>query len=131
MIFTINTLIVIVRKLDQSLYFYSEILGFEIHWAKNPSGEGPDCASIGLGLQKILFQTYGQSFRPMPRMILPGTLSIGLKTETPLEIVRQKIADKGWVVLMEQAKKNAPNGTPGIYLRDPDENIIKITNSFK
>lgn len=131
MVFTIDHLVLIARKLDQSLYFYSEILGFEIQWIKNPSGEGPACATISLGSQKIIFQTYGQSFKPMPRMILPGTLSIGLKTETPIEDVRQKIAGKGWVVLMEKAKKNAPEGNSGMYLRDPDENIIKITNSFK
>jgi catechol-2,3-dioxygenase len=128
MLFFLDHLVLNVKKLDQSLYFYTEILGLELQWQKSLTGEGPDCATITLGAQKIIFQIYGQNYKPMPRMFLPGTLSIGLKTDLPLKDVRQIISDKGWPVLVMPIKKHAYSELVDLYLRDPDENIIKISN---
>lgn len=126
MLFVFDHIVLNVKKLDQSLYFYSEILGLEIHWEENASGEGPDCACIFLGSQKIIFQIYGHNYRPMPRIFLPGTLSIGIKADIPVKEVRQIISKKGWPVLTLPTKNNTYTENSSIYLRDPDENIIKI-----
>lgn len=119
----LDHLVLTVEDLDKTCQFYSEILGMEV-----VSFNG-NRKALKFGQQKINLHQKGHEFEPKAQVPTPGSADLCLIAETNLNEVIQQLNQKQ--VPIEQGplvKHGALGEMTSIYLRDPDQNLIEISN---
>ena len=111
-----------VRNVAVSRAFYTHILGLrEVE-------EHPGKFSLHFGSRKISLQD-AASLPEMAMNTLPGTGNFCLITDTPLEYVIWTLKTEGIQILEGPAHKVGATGTPNsVYFRDPDGNLVEVSN---
>jgi catechol 2,3-dioxygenase-like lactoylglutathione lyase family enzyme len=119
----IDHLVLTVRDIAATVEFYRAALGMiEIRF-----GEGR--VALGFGRQKINLHRAGAEFEPKAGTPVPGSGDICLISATPLDAVRRHLDALG--IVIEQgpvARSGALGPMQSIYIRDPDGNLIEISN---
>lgn len=114
-----------VRDLDATCAFYTRILGMSEQ--RSDSGN----RSLTFGRQKINLCLRGQEAAPQPTQPTPGSADLCFITSEPLARVACHLRENGVAVEdgpVEQAGACGP--ILSIYVRDPDENLIELSNSL-
>jgi catechol 2,3-dioxygenase-like lactoylglutathione lyase family enzyme len=119
----IDHIVLTVANLEKSLMFYCQILQMtELTFAN-----GRKAALCGR--QKINFHEKGKELEPKAFYPTCGSADICLISETPLErIIQQLLAHKIEILEGPIQKTGALGKILSIYLRDPDKNLIEISN---
>jgi catechol 2,3-dioxygenase-like lactoylglutathione lyase family enzyme len=85
--------------------------------------------ALQFGQQKLNLHAVGKEFEPKARNPTPGSANLCLITEISLDEVIQHMKDCGVEILDSPVKRTGAIGEIlSIYLRDPDGNLIEVSN---
>lgn len=120
---SLDHLVLTVRNIDATCAFYRDTLGME----EVTFGEGR--RALRFGAQKINLHQAGAEFEPKAARPTPGSADLCFITRTPLEEVMAHLAAHGVAVeLGPVARSGALGEMRSVYLRDPDGNLIEVSN---
>ena len=108
---------------DRTIDFYTRVMGMEaITFAGGRRG-------LAFGRQKINLHQAGREYEPKALKPTPGSLDLCFITGTPLEQVIARLKENGVVVADGPVQKTGALGPMmSVYFRDPDGNLIEVSN---
>lgn len=119
----IDHLVLTVASIGATCDFYTSALSMEVV----TFGEGR--TALTFGGQKINLHQSGAEFLPKARTPTPGSGDICLISATPLDAVIAHLASIGVVVEEGPVMRTGATGPiQSIYLRDPDGNLLEVSN---
>lgn len=120
---SIDHIVLTVRDIDASCAFYSKTLGMEVL----TFGQGRK--ALGFGSQKINLHQHGAEFEPKAAAPTPGSADLCLITSVPLAAVADHLARCGVAIEEGPVRRTGAAGPIlSVYLRDPDRNLIEVSN---
>ena len=124
----IDHIVVQAVDLTETIKFYTEILGMT-HSKFQPPAGGALRHSLHFGNQKINLHDAGSPFRPHAKNPAAGSVDLCFITQQPLSDWQQHFSNFGIVIEDGPVLKTGANGPLlSIYIRDPDGNLIEISN---
>lgn len=122
----IDHIVLTVNDIETTCAFYHRALGMEVI----TFGEGRK--ALKFGSQKINLHQKGGEFEPKAKNPSPGSADICFISNTSIGLVMKDLREKGIEVESGPVERTGANGKMNsIYLRDPDGNLIEISNYFK
>jgi catechol 2,3-dioxygenase-like lactoylglutathione lyase family enzyme len=119
----IDHVVLTVFDLQRTCDFYSRVLGMQVE----TFGEGR--TALKFGRQKLNLHVYGREFVPKALKPTPGAVDLCFITETPLDEVMAHIRECEVKIAEGPVPKTGATGPlNSIYIRDPDGNLIEISN---
>ena len=119
----IDHVVMTVRSVDATCAFYERVLG--MHAVTFAGGR----RALAFGRQKINLHEAGREFEPKAHLAAPGTLDICLVTTTPLPQVIEHLARCNVTIIEGPVAKTGATGPlRSVYFRDPDQNLIEVSN---
>jgi catechol 2,3-dioxygenase-like lactoylglutathione lyase family enzyme len=118
----LDHLVLTVADIDATVAFYSSALGMEVvtfgnRWA------------LRFGEQKINLHQAGKEFEPKAAHPTPGSGDLCFITKAPMEeVISHLIAMRHPIEEGPVERTGAVGTIRSIYLRDPDSNLIEISN---
>ena len=123
MIERIDHIVFTVADVTATCAFYEKVLGMKVE----TFGEGRK--ALCFGMQKINLHQYGREFEPKAHAPAPGTQDICLITGTPISEVMEHLKKCGVVIEEGPVKRTGATGPiNSVYFRDPDRNLIEVSN---
>ncbi|XP_078520118.1 glyoxalase domain-containing protein 5-like [Lissotriton helveticus] len=119
----LDHLVLTVKSLEKTINFYSRVLGMDVITFKG------NRKALSFGNQKFNLHECGKEFEPKAHQPTPGSIDLCLITQTPLSTVLEHLEACG--VAVEEgpvARTGAVGEILSIYFRDPDHNLIEISN---
>jgi len=119
----LDHLVLTVADVDQTVRFYVDALGMtEVVFGRGRR-------ALAFGRQKINLHQKGVEIEPKAFAPTPGSADLCLITTTPLTLVAKELRAKGIPVeLGPVVRAGALGKMRSLYLRDPDRNLIEISN---
>ena len=119
----IDHLVLTVFDLERTIDFYSRVLGMEpVTFAAGRRG-------LAFGRQKLNLHQAGREFEPKALKPTPGSMDLCFITETPLEEVIAQLKSQGVAIAEGPVPKTGALGPmTSVYFRDPDGNLIEVSN---
>lgn len=119
----IDHIVLTVHDLERTIAFYSRVLGMEpVTFAGGRRG-------LAFGRQKLNLHQAGREFEPKALAPAPGAIDICFISETPLAEVIARLKAEGVVVIEGPVDKTGALGPmKSVYFRDPDGNLIEVSN---
>ncbi|GGA13696.1 ring-cleaving dioxygenase [Dyella caseinilytica] len=109
--------------IDATCDFYSRVLGMDIV----SFGEGRK--ALAFGIQKINLHEYRHEFEPKATQPTPGSGDFCLITSVPLEQVIEHIRQCGVTIEEGPVRRTGARGPiQSVYCRDPDGNLVEVSN---
>ena len=119
----IDHVVLTVADLERTLSFYQRVLGM------TPVTFGEGRRALAFGDQKLNLHQAGREFEPKARRPTPGAVDICFTTDVPLdEVVAHLRAESVVVELGPIAKVGARGPLRSVYFRDPDGNLVEVSN---
>ena len=119
----IDHVVMTVRSADATCAFYERVLGMQ------PVTFAGGRRALAFGRQKINLHEAGREFEPKAHLAAPGTLDICLVTTTPLPQVIEHLARCNVTIIEGPVAKTGATGPlRSVYFRDPDQNLIEVSN---
>jgi catechol 2,3-dioxygenase-like lactoylglutathione lyase family enzyme len=114
-----------VASIEQTYDFYARVLGMEA------TTFGAGRRALLFGQQKINLHQAGRELEPKARLPTPGSADFCLIASTPLEDVVRHLQQLD-VPIEEGPVERTGSAGPilSIYIRDPDGNLVEISNSI-
>ena len=107
--------------------FYTRVLGMRL---ENFVGGTPpvERQALRFGAQKINLHVKGHEFEPKAHLPVPGALDLCFLASIPLNDVIARLAQAHWPVMEGPVlRTGATQRIRSIYVRDPDLNLIEIS----
>jgi catechol 2,3-dioxygenase-like lactoylglutathione lyase family enzyme len=119
----IDHIVVTAWDVDRSIEFYRRVLGME------PVTFAGGRRALSFGRQKINLHQAGREFEPKALKPAPGAIDLCFISATPLAEVVEHVKSCG-VAIVEGpvARTGALGPMQSIYVRDPDGNLVEISN---
>lgn len=124
----LDHLVLTVADVTRTAEFYADVLGMQVE-AFRPA-DGTRRTALKFGQQKINLHQQGAEFEPKARHPGPGTADLCFLSDVPLKAWQDHLQARG--VAVEDgpvARTGATGPLMSIYLRDPDGNLIEISNA--
>lgn len=119
----LDHLVLTVADIEATCRFYQEILGMEIQTFAN------NRKALKFGQQKINLHQKGNEFEPKATHPTPGSADFCFITGTPIREVKEELINKNIPLLESEVKRTGANGPIiSVYFRDPDGNLIEVSN---
>jgi catechol 2,3-dioxygenase-like lactoylglutathione lyase family enzyme len=122
MIDHLDHLVLTTRERERCIDFYTRVMGMQLETF------GAGRVAFKYGAQKINLHEYGKEFLPKAAQPTPGSLDLCFISAIPLDQVIERLAQLG--VPIEEgpvARTGANWPIRSIYLRDPDQNLIEVS----
>ncbi|GAA3410197.1 VOC family protein [Paenibacillus hodogayensis] len=119
----IDHMVLTVADVDETCRFYNRVLGMEV------ATFGNGRKALQFGRQKINLHPHGGEFEPKAHRPVPGSADLCLVTDIPLREVAEHLERCG--VAIEEGpvvRTGAAGPILSIYVRDPDLNLLEISN---
>jgi catechol 2,3-dioxygenase-like lactoylglutathione lyase family enzyme len=121
----IDHIVLTVADIDVTCQFYSQVLGMDVV----TFGEGRK--ALAFGQQKLNLHQAGKEFEPKASRPTPGSVDICLISETPVNQVVSELEAAGVKVTEGPIQRTGATGPiVSVYFRDPDHNLIEVSNYF-
>jgi catechol 2,3-dioxygenase-like lactoylglutathione lyase family enzyme len=125
MIDHIDHIVLTTRDLTACIRFYTEVLGMKLERFRTPTEER---LALRFGAQKINLHEWGKEFSPRAHVAVPGSLDLCFIAAVPLEEVIQKLGKMEIRIIDGPvAKTGAVSKLRSVYVRDPDLNLVEIS----
>jgi catechol 2,3-dioxygenase-like lactoylglutathione lyase family enzyme len=119
----IDHLVLTVHDPDRTIDFYVRVLGME------PITFAGGRRALAFGRQKLNLHQAGREFEPKALKPVPGAIDLCFITTTPLEAVITHLGSQGvHVIEGPVAKTGALGPMQSVYFRDPDGNLVEVSN---
>ena len=119
----IDHIVLTAFDVERTLDFYARVLGME------PVTFAGGRRALAFGRQKINLHQAGREFEPKALKPVPGALDLCFITETPLEDVIAQLKSHGVAIAEGPVPKTGALGPmTSVYFRDPDGNLIEVSN---
>jgi len=107
--------------------FYTRVLGMQLETFVG--GTPPvQRQAFKFGNQKINLHVRGREFEPKAHLPVPGALDLCFIASLPLDEVMARVVQAAWpIVEGPLMRTGATQRIRSIYLRDPDLNLIEIS----
>ena len=120
---SIDHVVFTVKDINASCEFYSKVLGMEVV----TFGEGRK--ALAFGSQKINLQQLGRESTLIAEKPTPGSADICFVTSVPLSEVIAHLNSSGVRLVGGPVERNGARGMmTSVYFRDPDLNLVEISN---
>jgi catechol 2,3-dioxygenase-like lactoylglutathione lyase family enzyme len=107
---------------DACIDFYTRVLGMRLETF------GAGRIALRFGAQKINVHERGREFEPKAHLPVPGALDLCFIADRPLDQVIAHLAACGWPIVEGPVERTgATRRLRSVYLRDPDLNLIEIS----
>jgi len=117
-------MVLTVADIDATCEFYTRILGME----KVVFAGGR--VALGFGNQKINLHPAGSEYEPRAKNAVPGSGDFCLITKTPLADVIVRLDVSGIAIIEGPVNKTGATGPlRSVYFRDPDDNLVEVSNT--
>jgi catechol 2,3-dioxygenase-like lactoylglutathione lyase family enzyme len=123
MIARLDHLVLTVANIGATIDFYAKALGMQ------PVTFGNGRHALAFGTSKINLHEAGKEFEPKALRPTPGSADLCFVTESPLSAVMERLSGLG--ITIEEgpvARTGATGPIDSLYVRDPDANLIEISN---
>ncbi|XP_020503575.1 glyoxalase domain-containing protein 5 [Labrus bergylta] len=119
----LDHLVLTVKSVPDTVNFYTSVLGMEVITFKG------NRKALGFGQQKFNLHQLGQEFEPKAKYPTSGSADLCLITKTPLATVAEHLKVCGVEIEEGPVERTGAVGTiTSLYLRDPDHNLIEVSN---
>ena len=118
----LDHLVLTVRSIAKSVSFYTHLGMEEVTF-----GEGRK--ALLCGAQKINLHEKGREFEPKAAHPTPGSADLCLIVSTPLDQVIETLNHHSVPIVEGPVRRTGARGKiQSLYLRDPDQNLIELSN---
>ena len=126
MIAGIDHFVLTVRSVDDACDFYQRVLGLKrLDEPNRPT-------ALLFGSQKINLHEAGQTFEPKAKAPTPGSGDFCLVAGRPLAEICASLAANGVVVEVGPVERTGARGPMmSVYFRDPDGNLVEVSEYLK
>ncbi|MBO0851321.1 MAG: VOC family protein [Pseudonocardia sp.] len=119
----LDHLVLTVADIGRTVAFYTDVLGMRAE----TFGDGR--TALHFGQSKINLHQLGKEFEPKAARPVAGSADLCFIAATPLDEVIARLAERGVPVEEGPVDKTGATGPlRSVYLRDPDGNLIEISN---
>jgi catechol 2,3-dioxygenase-like lactoylglutathione lyase family enzyme len=119
----IEHIVLTVKNIEETLEFYNSVLGMEII----TFGEGRK--ALKFGIHKINLHDAGNEFTPKAASPVPGSADICFISHVPINRIVQELKNKKVEIIEGPVEKTGAAGKiVSVYFRDPDGNLIELSN---
>lgn len=119
----LDHLVLTVKDINKTVDFYTQILGMEKEIFKGTR------VALKFGNQKINLHQLGNEFEPKAFNIKDGSADLCFIIDTPLSEAKNHIESLGIKIIEGIVSRTGALGEiESIYLRDPDKNLIELSN---
>ena len=119
----IDHVVLTVADLGRTIAFYERVLGM----TAISFGEGR--RGVAFGDQKLNLHQAGQEFEPRALRPAPGAIDMCFTTDVPLDEVVAHLRSQSVAIEHGPVDKiGARRGLRSLYFRDPDGNLIEVSN---
>ena len=124
----LDHLVLTVADIAQTTRFYTEALGMQAETFR-PS-DGTTRTALMFGEQKINLHQAGAEFLPNAKAAMPGSADLCFLSEIALDQWQDHLGATGIEIIEGPiARTGATGPIMSIYIRDPDGNLIEISNT--
>ena len=124
---SLDHLVLTVADIPATLAFYTGVLGMQAETF--PVADGTRRHALTFGTQKINLHPKGGEFDPKAARPTPGSADLCFLTATPLTAWQTHLATCGVAVEEGPVRRTGARGPIlSLYLRDPDGNLIEVSN---
>ncbi|KXF80775.1 VOC family protein [Enterovibrio coralii] len=112
-----------VADIDATVNFYESVMGMK----KLVFGEGR--VALSFGQQKINLHQHHNEFKPHAMHVQPGSADLCFIADSSIEEIERQLLEKG--VEIEEglvSRTGAQGPIVSLYFRDPDGNLIEVSN---
>ena len=121
----IDHVVLTVADLGRTIAFYERVLGM----TAISFGEGR--RGVAFGDQKLNLHQAGQEFEPRALRPAPGAIDMCFTTDVPLDEVAAHLRSESVVIEHGPVDKvGARSALRSLYFRDPDGNLIEVSNEL-
>jgi catechol 2,3-dioxygenase-like lactoylglutathione lyase family enzyme len=119
----LDHLVLTVKNISAACEFYSKVLGMKVITF------GDNRKALAFGSQKINLHETGRELEPKAHRPTPGSADLCFITPIPLEAAAAHFGRCGAKIIEGPVIRTGARGPiESVYLRDPDENLIEISN---
>ena len=119
----LDHLVLPVSDIDAIAMFYTTYLGME----KRTFGE--DRVALHFGDQKINLHPAGWDYEPKARVSIAGTADLCFIVSEQVQLLQAELVDSGVEIIEGPVVRTGATGRLcSIYVRDPDGNLIELSN---
>lgn len=121
----LDHLVLTVRDIEATCAFYSRVLGMRV------ATFGGGRKALQFGAQKINLHEAGKEFEPKAWRPTPGSADLCFITRTPIPQVVEHLGRFGVDIELGPVERMGARGyLISVYVRDPDHNLIEISNDL-
>ena len=118
----IDHIVITARDIEVTCDFYTRVLDMQVVTFD-------DRKALHFGEQKINLHQAGKEFEPKARLPTPGSVDLCFITQTPLAQVIEHVQACDVDIVAGPVNKTGAKGPMiSVYLRDPDGNLIEVSN---
>jgi catechol 2,3-dioxygenase-like lactoylglutathione lyase family enzyme len=119
----LDHLVLTVADIERTVAFYRDVLGMR------PETFRDGRTALHFGQSKINLHQAGQEFEPHARNPVAGSADLCFLAAEPLDAVVARLAAHGVPVEEGPVRRTGATGPlRSVYLRDPDGNLIELSN---
>jgi catechol 2,3-dioxygenase-like lactoylglutathione lyase family enzyme len=123
---SLDHLVLTVTDVAATAAFYGRVMGM------TPVTFAGGRHALAFGSQKINLHQAGREFEPKAERPTPGSGDLCFIVETPLEQVIAHLEREGVAIIEGPVEKTGATGPlRSVYVRDPDGNLIELSNPIR